>query len=63
MDLYSGKIISWNLSNILETKWVIEAINKAKRIRRYRNKGSVDKIAETQAKSILVNIKFSRYTK
>ena len=63
MDLYSGKIISWNLSNILETKWVIEAINKAKRIRRYRNKGSVDKIAETKAKSILVNIKFSRYTK
>ena len=30
MDLFSRKIISWVLSDTLETKWVIEAINKAK---------------------------------
>lgn len=30
MDLYSIKIISWELSTTLEAKWVIEAINKAK---------------------------------
>ncbi|RQV92490.1 MAG: IS3 family transposase [Calditrichaeota bacterium] len=33
MDLYSRKIISWVLSTTLEAKWVIEAINKAKRAR------------------------------
>ena len=30
MDLYSRKIISWVLSDTLETKWVVEAVNKAK---------------------------------
>jgi len=30
MDLYSRKIISWVLSTTLESKWVIEAIEKAK---------------------------------
>lgn len=30
MDLYSRKIISWVLSDTLEAKWVIEAVNKAK---------------------------------
>ena len=30
MDLYSRKIISWVLSDTLEAKWVIEAIEKAK---------------------------------
>jgi len=30
MDLYSRKIISWVLSTTLESKWVIEAIDKAK---------------------------------
>lgn len=33
MDLYSRKIISWVLSNTLETKWVVEAVNKAKKAR------------------------------
>lgn len=33
MDLYSRKIISWVLSNTLETKWVVEAVNKAKSAR------------------------------
>lgn len=33
MDLYSSKIISWVLSTILEAKWVVEAINKAKTTR------------------------------
>lgn len=32
MDLYSRKIISWVLSNTLETKWLVEAVNKAKKI-------------------------------
>lgn len=30
MDLYSRKIISWVLSETLEAKWVVEAVNKAK---------------------------------
>lgn len=30
MDLYSRKIISWVLSTTLESKWVVQAINKAK---------------------------------
>lgn len=30
MDLYSRKIVSWVLSDTLEAKWVIEAVNKAK---------------------------------
>ena len=30
MDLYSRKIISWLLSTTLESKWVVQAINKAK---------------------------------
>lgn len=30
MDLFFRKIIPWVLSKTLETKWVIEAINKAK---------------------------------
>ena len=33
MDLYSRKIISWILSDTLETKWVVEAVNKAKSAR------------------------------
>lgn len=33
MDLYSRKIISWVLSDTLETKWVVEAVNKAKNAR------------------------------
>jgi transposase InsO family protein len=33
MDLYSRKIISWVLSNTLEARWVVEAINKAKKAR------------------------------
>ena len=33
MDLYSRKIISWVLSDTLETKWVVEAVNKAKMVR------------------------------
>lgn len=33
MDLYSRKIISWVLSDTLEAKWVIEAVNKAKQVR------------------------------
>ena len=34
MDLYSRKIISWVLSTTLEAKWVVEAINKAKAVRK-----------------------------
>ena len=33
MDLYSRKIIAWVLSDTLEAKWVIEAIEKAKNCR------------------------------
>lgn len=33
MDLYSRKIISWVLSDTLEAKWVIEAVNKARKVR------------------------------
>ena len=33
MDLYSRKIISWVLSDTLETKWLVEAVNKAKELR------------------------------
>lgn len=33
MDLFSRKIIAWVLSDTLEAKWVIEAINKAKKAR------------------------------
>ena len=33
MDLYSRKIIAWELSETLETRWLINAINKAKNIR------------------------------
>ena len=31
--LYSRKIISWVLSDTLETKWIVEAVNKAKNSR------------------------------
>jgi putative transposase len=34
MDLYSRKIIAWVLSDTLEAKWVVAAINKAKKVRR-----------------------------
>lgn len=34
MDLYSRKIIAWVLSESLEAKWVIEAVNKAKAVRK-----------------------------
>ena len=30
MDLFSRKIIAWVLSDTLEAKWIIEAVNKAK---------------------------------
>lgn len=33
MDLYSRKIIAWVLSPTLEAKWVVEAIEKAKKSR------------------------------
>lgn len=33
MDLYSRKIISWVLSSTLESKWVVQAINKARATR------------------------------
>lgn len=33
MDLYSRKIVAWVLSTTLEAKWVVEAINKAKKAR------------------------------
>jgi len=33
MDLFSRKIIAWVLSTTLEAKWVVEAINKAKKAR------------------------------
>ena len=31
MDLYSRKIISWTLGETLETKWVLETVEKAKK--------------------------------
>ena len=34
MDLYSRKIIAWVLSNTLETKWIVEAVNKARKTRK-----------------------------
>ena len=34
MDLYSRKIISWVLSDTLEAKWVMEAVTKAKTVRK-----------------------------
>ncbi|WP_330585256.1 IS3 family transposase [Parablautia muri] len=34
MDLYSRKIISWTLGETLETKWVLDAVEKAKAERR-----------------------------
>lgn len=36
MDLYSRKIIAWVLSDTLEAKWVVEAIDKAKTVRKVR---------------------------
>lgn len=33
MDLYSRKIISWVLSDTLEAKWVIEVVNKVRKVR------------------------------
>lgn len=33
MDLYSRKIISWTLGETLEAKWVLEAVEKAKKER------------------------------
>jgi transposase InsO family protein len=33
MDLYSRKIIAWTLSDTLEAKWVVDAIEKAKKKR------------------------------
>ena len=34
MDLYSRKIIAWVLSDTLKAKWIIEAVEKAKRVRK-----------------------------
>ena len=34
MDLYSRKIIAWTLGDTLDTKWVLEAVEKAKSERR-----------------------------
>lgn len=34
MDLFSRKIIAWELSTTLESKWVIETINRAKKARK-----------------------------
>lgn len=34
MDLYSRKIIAWELSTTLEAKWVVETITRAKKARR-----------------------------
>lgn len=34
MDLFSRKIIAWELSTTLEAKWVVETINRAKKARR-----------------------------
>jgi putative transposase len=34
MDLYSRKIVAWELSDTLEARWVVEAINKARKARR-----------------------------
>lgn len=36
MDLYSRKIIAWVLSDTLETKWVVQAVEKAKENRKGR---------------------------
>lgn len=36
MDLYSRKIIAWILSDTLEAKWVIEAVHKAKVVRKVK---------------------------
>lgn len=43
MDLFSRKIISWELSYTLETKYVVNAIERAKRER----KGEIPKIIHT----------------
>ena len=43
MDLFSRKIISWELSETLETKYVIKAIEKAK----YERQGEISKIIHT----------------
>ncbi|MDD3138499.1 MAG: IS3 family transposase [Lachnospiraceae bacterium] len=37
MDLFSRKIIAWVLSDTLEAKWVVEAVNKAKAARNVDN--------------------------
>lgn len=37
MDLYSRKILAWVLSDTLEAKWVIEAINRARYARGIKN--------------------------
>ena len=37
MDLFSRKIIAWVLSDTLEAKWVIEAINRAKQARNIKH--------------------------
>ena len=37
MDLFSRKIIAWELSTTLEAKWVVETINRAKKARRIDN--------------------------
>ena len=34
MDLYSRNIIAWVLSDTLEAKWIIEAVDKAKKARK-----------------------------
>ena len=34
MDLFSRKIIAWELSTTLEAKWVVETINRAKKARK-----------------------------
>ena len=36
MDLYSRKIIAWVLSDTLEAKWIIEAVRKAKCVRKVK---------------------------
>lgn len=37
MDLYSRKTIVWVLSDTLEAKWVVEAVEKAKAARKKGN--------------------------
>ena len=37
MDLFSRKIIAWVLSDTLEAKWVVNAVEKAKRARDVEN--------------------------